>query len=100
MKTAPVWEATVDILSFEPHWTTKFSAAIESLSLGVTPDLLCGLENATRASIGVVVSRKWVRFRLWVNYPFNMFFPPANVIDCNHPISCWLGLCALKATRM
>lgn len=34
-----------------------------------TPDQLSGLQNATGASVNMVVSRKWVRFQIGVNYP-------------------------------
>lgn len=43
------------------------------ISVCETPQLLQGLEKA-RASIHQVVSCKWVKYKLWMNYPFSTHF--------------------------
>ena len=50
------------------HWLKLYSALI--LFTSETPKVFCGLKQFTHPSIGIVVSRYWVNFSFWVNYPF------------------------------
>lgn len=56
-----------------------------------TPEQWCGLENNTRACIDIVVCHKWLKFQLWVNYPFKQH--PIHTLwsDSCHQ-SCFPGL--------
>lgn len=39
-------------------------------SVHETPERFCGLGNVARGNIDKVVSSKWGKFQLWVNFPF------------------------------
>lgn len=50
------------------HW--KWRKTWQTLSLCETQEQSCGLENATRTYMDIMVSNKWVKFQFWVKYPF------------------------------
>lgn len=38
-----------------------------------TPEWFCGLENVAGEFFDIGMSRKWVKFQFYMNYPFNIF---------------------------
>lgn len=42
------------------------------LSFREIPEGLYGSENVTTACVDTAVSRKWVHFQFWVNFPYKM----------------------------
>lgn len=96
--TAPVWTHVVSFfccfLTFGHHRLLYYVTICWNSFQ--TPEQFCGSENAIRASIKTVVSRKWVaKFRFWVNDPFKCVTIAAHA-PSNFPLaavssafSCW-----------
>lgn len=49
----------------------------------------CGSVNVTRASINIRVICKWVKFKLWVNYPFKPHEEKSENVQACHSV--WTG---------
>ena len=70
--TGVVFRRHFMLFSYQSPVTSIVLDSAATLFTHETPNVLCGLKHDTHHSIGLVVSRYWVNFHFWVNYPFNV----------------------------
>ncbi len=60
-------------LKLSHHLFQLFGRLLRCFFSCKTPAVFCGLKDFTRLSISMRVTRWWLNFHFWVNYPFNKF---------------------------